>query len=238
MKIHILPILSDNYTYILEGREGTIAVMDPGEAEPVIHFLESRSLTLTYILNTHHHRDHTDGNMALKNRYGAKIIGPHAEKQRIKGIDATLRGGDVFDLDGEELHIISTPGHTMDGIAFHAPASSAAFTGDTLFAMGCGRLFEGTPAQMFDSLQKLAALPDETKIYPGHEYTLANAEFCAREEPDDDAIQNRLQDIKNMRAHDEPTIPTTIALEKETNSFLRAPTADAFAEVRARKDAS
>ena len=237
MDIQTIPILEDNYAYLLTGERGSVAVIDPGEADPVIAAIEAQGGgRLDYILNTHHHWDHTDGNEALVKRYGAEIVAPASEAKRINNITHGLRDGDVFDFDGTQARIFETPGHTLGGICFYFAEAQAVFTGDTLFSMGSGRLFEGTPRQMYDSLQTLAALPDETFVYCGHEYTQSNGAFALRVEPDNQAIQKRMDKVKALRADGQPTIPSTIGLEKETNVFMRAENAVHFAEIRALKD--
>lgn len=236
MNIHIIPILNDNYAYLLEADNGEAAVVDPGEAQPVMRALEDRGLTLTYILTTHHHADHTGGNAELKNSYGAKIVGPEAEAARIGALDIPLQDNDRFLFGGEEAHILETPGHTAGPACFYFPDSGAVFTGDTLFAMGCGRLFEGTAEQMWKSLQRLMDLPDETKIYCGHEYTQANGEFCLSVEPDNPDLQARMTEVRKRRKAGQPTMPSTVALEKQTNVFVRAGSAERFAELRTLKD--
>jgi len=240
IKVDILPILGDhmNYAYILQADNGDIAVVDPGEAGPIIEYLENNNLKLTHILNTHHHWDHTDGNHELVKKYGAQLVGPAKEEQRIKNMDIKLSEGDHLPFGSEDFEIIETPGHTTGHICLYAPNSKILFTGDTLFIMSCGRLFEGTPDQMWHSLQKLAALPDETAIYCGHEYTLSNATFCASIEPQNQDIRNRLENIKTRREQNKLTVPSTIALEKKTNSLLRAGSAGAFAHIRLLKDQS
>lgn len=236
LSIYILPILNDNYCYILQSSYGHVAVVDPGEAQPVLDRLHEHDLPLHTILNTHHHGDHIAGNATLMEKTGAKLIAPKADQHRIQNIDKTVSDGDKFRLGDEEIHVIETPGHTSGHVAFYAPQSQALFSGDTLFVMGCGRLFEGTAEEMYQSLQRLAALPDETKIYCGHEYTAANQEFCLSVEPDNEALLGRALDINIMRANNEPTVPSTIAQEKATNVFLRAKTATEFARLRTLKD--
>lgn len=237
MKIELIPILSDNYVFLLTDLgNDTVAVVDPGEAAPVISALEERGLRLTHILNTHHHWDHTNGNKALKQKYNCKIIGPAADAHRIHGLDTLLKEGDTYMLGNHTANIIETPGHTTGHIVFWFENDAVAFVGDTLFAMGCGRLFEGTPEQMWNSLRKLKALPDNTTLYCAHEYTQNNAEFCLTIEPGNTALKTRYEDVKKKREAGQPTIPTTMALEKATNSFLRANDSENFAEIRRHKD--
>lgn len=235
MNIHIIPVLQDNYAYILESG-GQAAVIDPGEAGPVMEFLEGRKLNLTNILNTHHHGDHIAGNGALQEKYGARIYAP--DDPRIPDIDFILREKDRIEFGGDYAEIFETPGHTKTHICFYFPESGALFTGDTLFSMGCGRLFEGTPAQMWRSFQKILALPDSTNIYCGHEYTIPNGRFCLRVEPDNADIQKRLHEAEELRSRGLPTLPVTLATEKKTNVFLRAGSPEALGNVRERKNVS
>jgi hydroxyacylglutathione hydrolase len=232
IKVDLIPILKDNYAYLLQADNGDVAVIDPGEAVPIIQALEQRGLKLDYILNTHHHGDHIAGNTELVKKYGAKIVGPAKETDRIPHMDILLQEKDRFSFGGEEAEIFETPGHTRGHICFYFSKSKLAFTGDTLFLMGCGRLFEGTAAQMWNSLQKIMALPDDTNIYCGHEYTLALAQFCLRAEPDNIDLQKRVQKVKELRKQNLPTIPATLDLEKKTNAFLRAGSAEKFSEIR------
>ena len=251
LTVELLPALSDNYIYLLhEADSGTTAVVDPAEPGPVIAALDRHGWSLDWILNTHHHMDHIGGNAALKERYGARIVGPRAEVSRIADMDRTVGGGDEVAVGGETARVFETPGHTSGHIAFWFESSKALFCGDTLFALGCGRLFEGTPAQMWDSLSTLRELPDDTKIYCGHEYTAGNAKFALTIEPDNQELAARAEEIAATRAKGEPTIPSLLGLEKRTNPFLRADlpelqaaigmpnssTVTAFAEVRGRKD--
>ena len=251
LTVELLPALSDNYIYLLhEADSGTTAIVDPAVPEPVIAALEERGLKLDLILNTHHHMDHIGGNAALKARYGATLIGPRAELSRIPDMDRTVGEGDEVAVGGETARVIETPGHTSGHISFWFENSKALFCGDTLFALGCGRLFEGTPAQMWDSLSKLRALPDDTLVYCGHEYTAGNAKFALTIEPDNQALAAYAEQIAATRARNRPTIPALLGEEKRTNPFLRADqpglqaaigmpnssTVTAFAEVRGRKD--
>lgn len=237
--IEPIPLLKDNYAWLIHaGKQTPAAIVDPAEAAPVRAALEQRGLTLGLIVNTHHHGDHTGGNRDLKRLYGCRIAGPQAEADRIPGIDSGLREGDTLLVGPATAQILETPGHTAGHICLHLPAARALFCGDTLFAMGCGRLFEGTAEQMWASLQKIMTLPDDTLICCGHEYTLANGLFCMEEEPENRALQNRMEDIRTLRAQNRPTLPCTLALEKETNVFLRAGSAERFAALRRRKDAA
>ena len=251
LAIELLPALSDNYMYLLhEADSGVTAVVDPADPAPVIAALDRRGLGLDLILNTHHHGDHIGGNAALKARYGAKIVGPRAEVSRIPDMDRTVGQGDEVAVGGETARVIETPGHTSGHIAYWFESSRALFCGDTLFALGCGRLFEGTPAEMWESLGKLRALPDDTLVYCGHEYTQSNARFALTVEPANRFLSERARQIDATRAEGRPTIPSTLAEEKATNPFLRADEdslkqglgmpgcspVTAFAELRGRKD--
>lgn len=236
--VTIIPVLNDNYAYLLELPSGEHAAVDPGEAEPVIDVLEDRGIALDYILCTHHHGDHVAGNKDLKAKYNCRIIGPEKDKARIPGIDQGVVESESLDVGGENIEILETPGHTSGGICFYLPGSGIIFTGDTLFSMGCGRLFEGTPEQMWNSLQKIMALPGDTLIYCGHEYTLDNAKFCMDVEPDNEALKKRYEEVLALRGQNKPTIPSTLNQEKDTNAFLRAGSAERFAEIRKLKDNS
>jgi hydroxyacylglutathione hydrolase len=234
--VSLIPVLNDNYAYFLEADSGACAIVDPGEAGPVIAFLDERALRPSLIFNTHHHSDHTGGNAALISRYGCDLAAPASEKARIPGITIPLTEGTALSFGGESLRVLETPGHTAGHICLYFPQSGLLFSGDTLFSMGCGRLFEGTAAQMWDSLGKIMALPDETQIFCGHEYTLTNGKFCLRIEPGNNDLQSRIRAAEGLRAEGKPTLPVTLALEKETNVFLRAGSAARFAELRLMKD--
>lgn len=236
--IHILPIIesNSNYAYVVRAPEGNIAVIDPGDAAPIIEFLDERDWKPDVIINTHHHWDHVNGNPALQKKYGIPVYAPEKDAHRIKHVDHMLKDGDVFELGSEKALVIETPGHTMGEICLWFKDSNALFTGDTLFSMGCGRLFEGSAQDMFSSFQKIAALPDETMIYCGHEYTRSNAGFCLSQEPDNPALRARIDEVKALRAANKPTIPVSLKTEKETNVFMRAKNADEFGRLRALKD--
>jgi hydroxyacylglutathione hydrolase len=252
LDIHLLPVLRDNYVYLVrDPAEGACAAVDPSVAEPVLRALDDLGWRLTHVLNTHHHGDHTGGNLEIKAATGCTIVGPRADAARIPGLDVAVGDGDRYRLGAAEGQAFDIPGHTRGHIAFWFPDSRALFSGDTLFAMGCGRLFEGTPRQMWESLNKLRALPGDTRIYCGHEYTQTNARFALTIEPGNRALQARAREVDAMRAEGNPTIPATMAEELRTNPFLRADDpelgravgldgADAvavFAEIRRRKDA-
>ncbi len=234
MTITLIPVYKDNYAYLMELQNGKTAVIDPGESAPVIKALEEKGRSLDYILNTHHHWDHVDGNLELKQHYGCDILGPKNEP--IPGRDRGLEEGNSLSLGGEEIQIIHTPGHTLGHLCYYFPGRHALFSGDTLFSMGCGRLFEGTAEDMWNGFQKLLALPEDTKVYCGHEYTLANAAFCSKMEPENQDIKQRREEVKERRRKKRPTLPTTLATEKKTNLFLMAKNADDFAEIRKAKD--
>ena len=222
LEIHRIPALKDNYLWLIrEPERNTVAVVDPAEAEPVEAKLAALGWRLTHILNTHHHRDHTGGNLALKDHWHCTIVGPRADRDRIPGIDIEVGDGDIYEFGAEKAEVFDIPGHTRGHIAYFAGNQRWLFCGDTLFAGGCGRLFEGTPQQMVDSLDKLAALPGETKVYCAHEYTLSNLRFACEAEPGNAALLARLHAEQAKRDRDEPTVPSTIALEKQTNPFLR-----------------
>ncbi|KAM7486789.1 hypothetical protein LguiA_002798 [Lonicera macranthoides] len=222
LQVELVPCLKDNYAYLLHDVDtGTVGVVDPSEAVPVIDALSKKNRNLTYILNTHHHFDHTGGNMELKERYGAKVIGSGVDKDRIPGIDIVLNDGDKWMFAGHEVTVIETPGHTKGHISFYFPGSGSIFTGDTLFSLSCGKLFEGTPEQMHSSLAKISTLPDDTIIYCGHEYTLSNAKFALSIEPGNKALQSYADQITHLRNKGLPTIPSTLKKEKACNPFLR-----------------
>ena len=238
LEIALIPALSDNYVYLAhDPASGATAVVDPAEAAPVLAALVQRGWTLTHILNTHHHADHIGGNEELKARFGGPIVGPRADAERIPGIDVEVGDGDTYDFAGHQARVFDTPGHTRGHIAYHFAEAQALACGDTLFSLGCGRLLEGTPAEMFASLRRLAALPDATQILCGHEYTVSNARFALTVEPDNPALRARAAEADAQRAAGRPTVPVTLGAEKAANPFLRAPDVARFAELRAGKDA-
>ncbi|XP_022980059.1 probable hydroxyacylglutathione hydrolase 2, chloroplastic [Cucurbita maxima] len=222
LQIELVPCLRDNYAYLLHDVDtGTVGVVDPSEAVPVIDALRKKNRNLTYILNTHHHHDHTGGNEELKARYGAKVIGSGIDSDRIPGIDIALKDGDKWMFAGHEVQVMETPGHTRGHISFYFPGSAAIFTGDTLFSLSCGKLFEGTPEQMLSSLKKITSLPDDTNIFCGHEYTLSNSKFAMSIEPKNEALKSYATQVANLRSKGLPTIPATLKMEKMCNPFLR-----------------
>jgi hydroxyacylglutathione hydrolase len=232
-----IPVLSDNYVWLVhEPGSGETAVVDPAVAEPVLAEAQRRGWSIGQIWNTHWHPDHTGGNEAIKHVTGCTVTGPRAEAARIPTLDRQVAEGDTVTLGPIEARVMEVPAHTAGHIAYHLPTEAVVFVGDTLFAMGCGRLFEGTAEQMHANLQRLAALPPETEVYCAHEYTLSNGRFALAAEPDNEAIARRMRDVEAARAGGEATVPTTIALEQATNPFMRARSAAELAERRAWKD--
>ncbi len=237
LEIELLPILGDNYCFILrEPEKGVTAVVDPGTDGPVAARIEALGHGLDWILITHHHADHTGGNLGLKERFGCKIAGPAAEAARVPGIDVELGHGDTFTLGAETAAIIDTPGHTRGHISYHFAQSRALFCGDAMFVLGCGRLFEGDAEMMFRSFERLLALDDATRVYCGHEYTASNAKFALSVEGDNPDLQARAREIEALRAKDQPTVPSTIGQERATNPFARARSAEEFGRLRTLKD--
>jgi hydroxyacylglutathione hydrolase len=223
LDVELIPAFSDNYIYLLRQAEARrVAVVDPGDAAPVIAALEERGLALDTILLTHHHGDHIGGVGDLKRRFRCLVVGPASEAGRIPDLDRGVREGDRFEFGHEMVEVFETPGHTRGHIAFWFPESRALFCGDALFSMGCGRLFEGTPAQMWDSLRKLRGLPDDARVYCGHEYTQKNARFALSVDPDNPDLQTRAREVDDARARGAATLPSTMGAEKRTNPFLRA----------------
>lgn len=235
MEIIPVPAFTDNYIWLVHDKEsGETAVVDPGDASPVLAEAKRRGWSIGQIWNTHWHPDHTGGNVALKEATGAEISGPASG--RIPARDIGLSEGDEVRLGNHVGRVIEVPGHTLDHIALVFDEDGVAFVGDTLFAMGCGRLFEGTPEQMYNSLQRLTELPEDTDLYCAHEYTLGNAKFAAHAEPDNAAVADRLARVQNLREGGEITLPTTVAQERETNPFVRATNVEQFARRRSAKD--
>ena len=237
VEIICVPVLSDNYVWLVrENTSGEVMVVDPAVAEPVLAKATELGWKITQIWNTHWHPDHTGGNAEIKAVTGCTITGPAAEFDRIPTLDVQVRGGEEVQFGRAKATVIDVPAHTAGHIAFHFPQEGIAFVGDTLFAMGCGRLFEGTAAQMFDNMRKLEALPDATQVYCAHEYTLSNGRYAVVAEPDNAALAVRMVEVIALRARGEATVPTTIALEKATNPFMRAVSVEQLAERRAAKD--
>ena len=251
LQIECFPCRSDNFGVLLHDPETLLtASIDAPEEHAIVAAAERRGWKLSHIFTTHHHQDHVEANLALKERYGLSIIGPAAEAKKIPGIDRMVSDGSSFLFGNNTVRVIETPGHTAGHVCYHLPDAKLLFAADTLFALGCGRLFERAPADMWASLQKLAVLPDETVVYFGHEYTLSNARFALTIDPDNSRLATRAREIEEARANGRFTCPTTIGLEKETNPFLRAgdpairrvldmedaSNEDVFAEIRRRKD--
>lgn len=251
MEVVLVPCLSDNYAPVLhDPSTGATAVVDTPEVGPIFTALEARGWTLTHILNTHHHADHTGGNMELKNRTNCQIVGPAGEASRIPGLDVAVGDGDCIKVGCLEAAVLEVGGHTAGHIAYHFADQNVAFVGDTLFNLGCGRLFEGTPAQMWKSMSKIRALPDDTVTYCGHEYTEANARFAIHV-GGVPGLEDRVAVIKELRQQGKATVPMLLGHEKETNAFLRGdspqlceavglpigtPSVEVFTKVRKLKD--
>jgi hydroxyacylglutathione hydrolase len=242
---------SDNFGVLIhDTAAGLTASIDAPEEAPIRAKLAEKGWKLDHIFTTHHHADHVEGNLPLKAAFGCRITGPSGESDKIPGIDRAVSEGDTIRFGDVEIEVIETPGHTLGHITFWIPSRKVAFVGDTLFAIGCGRVIEGTMEMMWNSLEKLLALPDDTTIYCGHEYTVANAKFALSVEPGNAALVRRNAEVKRLREDGKPTLPTTMALEKETNPFLRvtspeiratlgmqnATAVDVFGELRRRKD--
>ena len=237
MDVVRIPVLSDNYVWLVhEAGSGETVVIDPAVAEPVLAEAAARGWRIGQIWNTHWHPDHTGGNAAIKAATGAFVTGPAAEAERIPTLDRGVSEGDRLSLGPVAAVVMEVPAHTAGHIAFHLPDEATAFVGDTMFAMGCGRLFEGSAAQMYANLGRLAALPPQTLVYCAHEYTLSNGRFALTVEPDNQDLVRRMEQVEAARTAGEATVPTTIALERATNPSVRAPSVEAFAERRHAKD--
>jgi hydroxyacylglutathione hydrolase len=222
LEIHQFPCLSDNYGVLIhDSATNAVASIDAPEASAVRKALAEKGWRLTHVLATHHHADHTDGILPLKSETRCSVIGPRNEAAKIPGLDRPVGEGDTFPFGSFPVHVLDTPGHTAGHITYWIPAASVAFAGDTLFAMGCGRVLEGTAETMWRSLEKLMALPPSTRVYCGHEYTLANAKFGVTIEPENEALQRRCREVEALRATSQPTLPTRMDLELATNVFLR-----------------
>lgn len=227
LDVYQFPCLNDNYGFLIhEPVSGATATIDTPEVGPINDALADKGWQLTHILNTHHHFDHAGGNEALKARWSCQVVGAANDAERIPGIDIRVEDGENIAFGKTSARVIEVPGHTSGHIAFYFAEEGQAFVGDTLFALGCGRLFEGSAEQMWNSLQKLMALPDATTVYCAHEYTQANAAFALSVEPNNPALQRRAQQIDELRAQGIATVPTTIGLERETNPFVRADSDD------------
>ena len=237
MKIEIIKCLQDNYSYlIIDESNKNACVVDPSEAKPIIDYIEKDDIKLKYILNTHHHYDHVGGNIELKKKYGSNVVGFKGDKDRIPEIDILVENGQIWKKENFEANIYHIPGHTSGHIAFHFFKEKKIFTGDTLFSLGCGRIFEGTYEQMFESLNKIKKLPKNTEIFCGHEYTLQNSNFCITNDPNNSKLKNRIVEIKQKIKNNLPTIPTTLENEIECNIFLKAENLERFSKLRDLKD--
>jgi hydroxyacylglutathione hydrolase len=237
MEVKIIPCLEDNYAYLLiDNTNNTACIIDPSEASPIINYLEKNKIKLSYILNTHHHYDHVGGNKKLKEIYGAKVIGYIDDKKRIPEIDIIVKNNQIWKEKNFEAKIIHIPGHTKGHICFYFFNEKKIFSGDTLFSLGCGKIFEGTYAQMFESLNFFKTLPQDTNIYCGHEYTLKNSEFCLKHDPNNPNLKKKIQKIKEKLNKNLPTLPTTIKDEIECNIFLRTENLENFSKLRDLKD--
>jgi hydroxyacylglutathione hydrolase len=253
LQIHQFTCRSDNFGVLIHDADANVtATIDTPELAPIEAALSAKGWKLTHILTTHHHGDHVEGHLALKEKHGCTVVGPKAEAAKIPGIDVQVSEGDVYKFGGYDVRVIETPGHTAGQINFHLPKAKVAFTGDTLFSLGCGRLFEKGPEFMWPALEKLMKLPGDTMIYCGHEYTASNAKFALTIEPENTALQKRAEEVATLRAAGKPTLPVRLDLELATNPFLRPsspaiqarlgmagrPLWEIFGEIRARKDKS
>jgi len=251
LDIHQFLCRSDNYGVLIhDATAGVTATIDAPEVAAIEAALTKTGWSLTHIITTHHHFDHVEGHEVLKAKYGCRVIAPKSEAAKIPGVDETVKEGDTFLFGNFSVEVIETPGHTLGQVNYFIPDAKVAFTGDTLFALGCGRIFEGTAAQMWSSMRKLKKLPADTTIYCGHEYTLSNAKFALSVDPENAKLRVRVKEIEALRADNKPTLPTTMALELETNPFLRpddpairaqlkmvdASDEAVFTEIRRRKD--
>ena len=237
MRVKIIKCLQDNYSYLLIDDTKSIGcVVDPSEAAPIVNYVENNNIELKYILNTHHHFDHVGGNFELKKRYNSKIVGYKEDKNRIPEIDILVEDNQKWKGENFEAKIYHIPGHTSGHIAFHFFLEKKIFTGDTLFSLGCGRIFEGTHEQMFNSLKKLKELPKDTEIYCGHEYTLQNSKFCETNDPDNLNLKSKIAKIKKNIKNGQPTIPSILSDEIDCNIFLKAKDVKSFSKLRDLKD--
>ena len=237
MKVEIISCLQDNYSYLIIDETNNLAcVVDPSEARPIIDYLKNKNINLKYILNTHHHFDHVGGNEELKKKYNAIVVGYKHDSERIPEIDILLEDNEIWERDNFVAKIIHVPGHTKGHICFNFYKEKLLFTGDTLFSLGCGKIFEGTYEQMFNSLKKIKQLPKDTEIYCGHEYTLQNSNFCITNDPKNLKLKEKIEKIKNNLKKNLPTIPTILEDELECNIFLKANDLKTFSKLRDLKD--
>ena len=237
MRIQIIPCLQDNYSYLIIDEEKNIAcVIDPSEADPIIEYLENNNIKLKFILNTHHHYDHVGGNKKLKEKYKASVLGFKGDKERIPEIDILLNDQETWKYENFEAKIIHIPGHTLGHIGFYFYKEQSIFTGDTLFSLGCGKLFEGTYLQMFNSLMKLKVLPKNTKVFCGHEYTKQNSKFCIAHDKDNEKLKTKINDMELKLKNGFSTMPSTIEDELECNIFLKSNNVETFSKLRDLKD--
>ena len=237
MKIEIIPCLQDNYAYlIIDEKKNIGCVIDPSESAPIIEYLEKNKINLKFILNTHHHFDHVGGNKKLKEKYGANVIGFKGDKDKIPGIDILVDDQEIWKYESFESKIIHIPGHTLGHVCFYFYNNKSIFTGDTLFSLGCGRIFEGTYSQMYESLKKIKGLPQDTKVFCGHEYTIQNSKFCILHDKNNENLKKKIKEVKKKLQNNLPTIPSTIKEELECNIFLRSNNIETFSKLRDLKD--
>ena len=237
MRIEIIKCLQDNFSYLIIDEENNSAcVIDPSEAGPVINYIEKFNINLKFILNTHHHFDHIGGNKELKKKYNSKVIGFKKDENRIPEIDIALNDREIWKDNKFEAKIYHIPGHTTGHVCYHFFNQNNLFTGDTLFSLGCGRIFEGTYEQMFNSLQLIKSFPEDTKIYCGHEYTLKNSEFCIKHDKNNSALIEKIESIKEKLQKGFSTVPSTIKEELDCNIFLRSKDVKSFSKLRDLKD--
>ena len=237
MRVEIIPCLQDNYSYlIIDENNNSACVVDPGEAKPIVDYLKNKNIKLRYILNTHHHFDHIGGNEYLKKKFGSIVVGFKKDMNRIPEIDILLEDNQIWKAENFEAKIIHIPGHTSGHICFHFFQEKLVFTGDTLFSLGCGRIFEGTYEQMFCSLKKIKKLPKDTEIYCGHEYTLQNSNFCIAKDPSNLKLKEKIKKINQKSKNNLPTIPSILSDELECNIFLKAKDLKSFSKLRDLKD--
>ena len=237
MKVEIIKCLQDNYSYIIvDEKNQTACVIDPSEAQPIINFVEEKKIYLKYILNTHHHYDHIGGNEELKKKYNSKIVGFKEDRNRIPGINEFVENNQIWKADNFEAKIFHVPGHTSGHIAYHFYKEKKIFTGDTLFSLGCGRIFEGTYEEMFNSLNKIKNLSDDTEIYCGHEYTLQNSKFCIYHDPKNLDLKKKIIEIEEKLRKGLPSIPSILKDEIKCNIFLKAKDLESFSKLRDLKD--